>query len=373
MTAPTHLGDQRAGVADAGGAAVADQVEAELVQVRGQPGRVVVVGDHPRARAPARSSPTACGVSPRSTAFFASSAGADHHRRVGGVGAGGDRGDHHVPVVDARWCCRRRASPATGFDGQSCSRSQPQRSTRLVAGAIVVDRDRVAGREGLAPTPRPARPSGLGAWRSPASSAPTALRRDATAGCGPAAASGRRSTARPSTRSSSRVCEYAGSWSGSCHSPCSLAYASTSRICSLGPAGQPQVVQRLVVDREDRAGRAVLRAHVADAWPGWPAARWPRRARRTRRTCRPRRCWRSSSATVSTRSVAVVPSRQLAGQLEAEHRRDQHAHRLAEHRRLRLDAADAPAEHAEPVDHRGVRVGADQRVRVGRGRRRRRG
>ena len=33
-----HLGDQRPGVADAGGAAVADQVEAELVQVRRQPG-----------------------------------------------------------------------------------------------------------------------------------------------------------------------------------------------------------------------------------------------------------------------------------------------------------------------------------------------
>jgi hypothetical protein len=35
---------------------------------------------------------------------------------------------------------------------------------------------------------------------------------------------------------------------------------------------------------------------------------------------------------------------------------------LVEHRRLRLDAADAPAYDSEPVDHRGVRVGADQRV-----------
>src|SRR3712207_7814543 len=41
---------------------------------------------------------------------------------------------------------------------------------------------------------------------------------------------------------------------------------------------------------------------------------------------------------------------------EAEHLRDEHRHRLAEHRRLRLDAADAPAEHAEAVDHRRVRV-----------------
>ena len=57
--------------------------------------------------------------------------------------------------------------------------------------------------------------------------------------------------------------------------------------------------------------------------------------------------------------------RQLAGELEADDAGDEHADRLAEHRRLGLDAADAPAEHAEAVDHRGVRVGADQRVGVG--------
>ena len=36
--------------------------------------------------------------------------------------------------------------------------------------------------------------------------------------------------------------------------------------------------------------------------------------------------------------------------------------RLAEHGGLRLDAADAPAEHGEAVDHRGVAVGADERI-----------
>ena len=67
--------------------------------------------------------------------------------------------------------------------------------------------------------------------------------------------------------------------------------------------------------------------------------------------------------TVSTRSVAVTPSLQLAGQLEADHLGDQHGDRLAEHGGLGLDAADAPAEHGEAVDHGGVAVGADQRVR----------
>ena len=61
--------------------------------------------------------------------------------------------------------------------------------------------------------------------------------------------------------------------------------------------------------------------------------------------------------------------RDRAAQLEADDARDEHRDRLAEHGRLGLDAADAPAEHAEAVDHRGVRVGADAACR---GRRRRR-
>jgi hypothetical protein len=58
------------------------------------------------------------------------------------------------------------------------------------------------------------------------------------------------------------------------------------------------------------------------------------------------------------------PGRQLTVQFEPDDARDEHRHRLAEHGRLRLDAADAPAQHAQPVDHGGVAVRADQRVRV---------
>jgi hypothetical protein len=38
-------------------------------------------------------------------------------------------------------------------------------------------------------------------------------------------------------------------------------------------------------------------------------------------------------------------------------------HRLPEHRGLGLDPADAPSQHAEAVDHRGVRIRPDERVR----------
>jgi hypothetical protein len=39
------------------------------------------------------------------------------------------------------------------------------------------------------------------------------------------------------------------------------------RHLRLGAAGEPQVGQGCLVDREDRAGAAVLRAHVADGGP----------------------------------------------------------------------------------------------------------
>ena len=59
------------------------------------------------------------------------------------------------------------------------------------------------------------------------------------------------------------------------------------------------------------------------------------------------------------------PGRRLTGEPEAEHVGQYHRHGLAEHHRFGLDASDAPAEDAEAVDHRRVRVGAQAHVGVG--------
>ncbi len=56
---------------------------------------------------------------------------------------------------------------------------------------------------------------------------------------------------------------------------------------------------------------------------------------------------------------------QLACKAQADHLRHQHGNRLAQHGCLSLNAADAPAQHTQAVDHGGVRVSADQRIRVG--------
>ena len=56
---------------------------------------------------------------------------------------------------------------------------------------------------------------------------------------------------------------------------------------------------------------------------------------------------------------------ELALEAEADHLGDDHGDGLAEHGGLRLDAAYAPAQHAQRVDHGGVAVGADAGVGEG--------
>ena len=129
---------------------------------------------------------------------------------------------------------------------------------------------------------------------------------------------------------------------------------------------QTQVVERHLVDRTDRNRRPVLRRHVAE-----------RRAIRNRQELQSRPVEFHELADdpelaepLRDREHEIGRRRALGqpiGEAEADHFRDEHRDRLAQHRGLGLDAADAPADDAKTVDHRGVRVGADERVRVGEG------
>ena len=53
---------------------------------------------------------------------------------------------------------------------------------------------------------------------------------------------------------------------------------------------------------------------------------------------------------------------QASVEFETDNGGDQHRERLAEHGRFRFNAADAPSEDAEAVDHGGVGIGADKRI-----------
>ena len=63
-----------------------------------------------------------------------------------------------------------------------------------------------------------------------------------------------------------------------------------------------------------------------------------------------------------TRSVAVAPSGSLPVNLNPDYYRQEHRSRLTKHAGLRLNTAHAPTNHAEAVDHGGVRIGSNYRV-----------
>ena len=163
-------------------------------------------------------------------------------------------------------------------------------------------------------------------------------------------------------RSSSTICEYVGGSCGIVPEQVLLAVGLDERDALRWAACQPQIAQRLGVDREEPARRPVFRRHVPDG-----------RAVRERERLEPVSEVLDElpddarlAQDLRHRQHEVGRGRALwesAGQPEPDHLRDEHRDRLAEHRGLRLDPADAPAEHAEAVDHRRMRVGPDEGVR----------
>ena len=126
----------------------------------------------------------------------------------------------------------------------------------------------------------------------------------------PAAASGPARLGSTVDRSSSTVCgvDRVGRRRRSRNSPCAFAYASTSSTCDSSRAGQPQVVERHLVDREDRDRRAVLRATCCRASRDRRSSGCSRPGPKNSTNLPTTPCLRSRSVIVSTRSVAVAPS-----------------------------------------------------------------
>ena len=359
-----HLVGQRAGVADAGRAAVADEVEPERLQRLDQPRLLVVLHHdlgagrerrlHPRLRLEAALDGVA-GQQP----------GADHHRRVRRVRARRDRRDHDVAVVELG--LRPVLERERDGIGAAVGDLRPAGlGARVLLGlAVLLGVAHAGGRIGRGE--RPVRR----ACRQSVGSSPTmsssAIRNDALASVSETRSCGRFGPASDGTtspRSSSSVSEYVGLL-GVLVVPQALGLGvGLHQLDVLGAAaGELEVAQGLGVDREDRAGRAELGRHVADRRP--VGERQVRDARAVEldeladHAVLAQQLRDGQHQVGGRRALA-----QLAAELEADHARDQHRHRLAEHRRLGLDPADAPAQHAEPVDHRGVRVGPDERVGI---------
>jgi hypothetical protein len=333
-------------------------VEAELLEVRDQPRALVVLHDHLRARGERRLDPR-----PRAQAALGGvarqQAGAEHDRRVRRVGARRDGRDHDVavvqldvgPVLERDRDARRHAVGDLRAAGAGARLRRPLLARvrrRVGRREALLDRLVVAvlvGHEAL--ERHPERALGL---------------RERDAVLGAARAGERRHDLAEVELERLGVRRLLGVL------VVPEALLARVRLDELDPlrvaARELEVAQRLGVDREDRAGRAELRRHVAD-----------RRAvgERQVRDAGPVELDELADHPVLAQHLGdgqhQVRGRralvELAVQLEADDARDEHRHRLAEHGGLGLDAADAPAEHAQAVDHRRVRVGPDQRVGIG--------
>ncbi len=302
-----HVLGQRARVADAGGAAVPDEVEPELVEVGHQPGGLEVVGDHPRPGRQARLHPW-LGLQSRVHGLLGEQAGSDHHRRVGRVGAARDRGDDHRAVAER---C-----------GVRC---------RAVEGIA----------EGLGE--RPPHPGQGLAVLGPA-------------GAGKAGLDGREIEIEDVVEDGVRVLVRA--------EQALLLRVGLDEVAAVEAPRLPQVVQRPAVHRKQRGGGSVLGTHVGEGRPVLdPEAREAGAEELDKAPDHPPGPEELRQGQHQVRGGG--PRRKGAAHPDADHRRPRQGQREAEHRCLRLDASDPPSEDAQAVDHRRVRVGAEEGVGEG--------
>jgi hypothetical protein len=131
----------------------------------------------------------------------------------------------------------------------------------------------------------------------------------------------------------------------------------------VGAAGAAEVLDRLVVDGEEAHRRAVLGRHVGDGRAVRDGERLGALAEELDELADDlglAQHFRDRQHKVRGGDRRV----QLAFQVHADDVGRQEVDRLAEHAGFGLDAAAAPAHHADAVDHGRVAVGADQRIGI---------
>ena len=298
---------QRPGVTDAGGAAVAHQIEAQSIQFALQAGRLQVVGHHLAARRQGGLDPGLGGKAARA-GLFRQQAGRDQDAGVAGVGAGGDGRDHHrarCQLLVAAGDGRRRAAAVLGRGHGGLGRLGHSRERHPVLRALG------PGQAGLDGSQIQLQGVGKDGIRR-GLIAPHAL------GLG-----------------------------------IGLHQGDALRVA----AGKVQVAQGLLIDREDAAGGAVFRRHVGDGGLICQAQLVEPGAEELDELAD----HALGAQHLHHRQDQIGGRRSFAqgtGEAHAHHLRDHHGDRLAEHGGLGLDAAHAPAEDGQAVDHGGVAVGA---------------
>ena len=130
-----------------------------------------------------------------------------------------------------------------------------------------------------------------------------------------------------------------------------------------GTSGQLQIVQSLLIDGEETTGSAVFRGHVGDGGPS---------SQGHSVQPRPMELDKTSHHPLLPQDLGY-PQHQVGGggafgepahQPNPHHFGCQHEDGLADHGGFRFDTAHSPAQHAQTVDHGGMRVGSHQRIGI---------
>ena len=324
-------GMQRAAVADARRAAIADGLEAERVEILREAGLVQVIGDDARA-GPERRLHRRVHFQSTLDGLLREQSRAEHHARVARVRATRDRGDEHAAVANGgRAVLRGIFAREREFDFFRCE---------------IVRRFSVAA-------------VGHGLGKERRKRALEVVEVDAVLRALRAGDSG--DDGREIEIEVHAVCDVALRW----HAPQALRLVVVlERLAVLVAAARAaQVGDGLLVNREEAHRRAVFGRHVGDG-----------------RAIHDRERLRAGAVELHKFSDDLCLAEHLrdvqhhvrrgdalghcAGEVHADDFRRQKIDRLPEHSGFRLDAADAPSDDAETVDHRRVRVGADERVGV---------
>ena len=314
---------ERARVSDARGAAVADDVEAELLEIRDEPRLPEVARDDLRAGGEAGLDPR-LHREPGLDRLLCEQPRAEHHRRVAGVGARGDRCDDDRAMADPRGRLTRKLH------------------LRRRHGCLFVEREAALLDRGL--------------HRHPPR-IPRARKRDPVLRA-PGSREARHDRAEVERE---RVAEDRVGSLVRAEEPLRAAVFLDEVDERRGAAGEEEVLERPVVDRKEAGRGAVLGGHVRNG--GAVGDRHRREPRAVELDELPDDPLLSQHLRHGQHEVGRGdPLVQPPNDLETDDRRREHGERLAEHRRLGLDPADAPPEHAGAVGHRGVRVGADERI-----------
>jgi len=138
---------------------------------------------------------------------------------------------------------------------------------------------------------------------------------------------------------------------GTAPAPCSR--PRPAAICSFAAPGQPQIAQRLGVNRKDAARSAVLGRHVADGRAIGKRQRGNARPVELHNLPTTSQLAAAPGSRSAPGSVAVAPSRSFSSQLVTHHLRHQHGERAVPASRPRPQMPPTPQpSHAQSINHR---------------------